>query len=60
MTFRNIFQTRHYFFFVHLILLLKLSKSQISKMKSELSKWNNNFDSDKWDEAIRNISELHD
>lgn len=29
-------------------------------MKSELSKWNNNFDSDKWDEAIRNISELHD
>lgn len=29
-------------------------------MKSELSKWNSNFDSDKWDEAIQNISELND
>lgn len=54
------FQTRHYFFFVHLILLLKLDKSQINKVKSELSKWNNNFDSDKWDKAIQNISELQD
>ena len=60
MSFRNIFQTRHYFFFVHLILLLKLNKSQINKVKSELGKWNNNFDSDKWDKAIQNISELQD
>lgn len=60
MTFRNIFQTRHYFFFIHLILLLKLNKSQIDKIKFELSKWNNNFSSSEWDKAIQNISELQD
>jgi len=60
MTFRNIFQRRHYFFFIHLILLLKLNESQINRLKIELSKWNSNFNSEIWDKEFQKVIEIQD
>ena len=60
MSFRNIFQTRHYFFFIHLILLLKLDESQIDRLKIELSKWNNNFNPEIWDREFQKVIEVQD